>query len=348
MIGIIYGKVFGLFVEPIARGLRDAIRNAGGDAVILTIEAIAQRDARARQIDRYYVLPFDPPEGREPGEYLAELLLPRAKPIISFAVQDLCWDKIATQERLLGRGLPVPDTVISSDPDDVLAFVREHRFAILKEPRSAAGVGHLVLWIEDGELVGDCGSHRYRVQLVDSGEPTLAGDRFAYPAPYYVQRMVVDSGRRGVNAPQVLRAYVADHQVRFWTERYRESYSRPSDWIVNVSRGARYRFLHDVSDDAKKAALRAADILNLRFGVVDLVRTGSEGPYIIEVDTDSRHLFIDRGFRQLPEYRDIFDFDFFIAQALVADDEAAAQEARDKELPKPPPIARGYRPPRRR
>lgn len=336
MIAFLYGRAFGIFVEPVARTLRDAVVAAGSDAIVMTIEALRQRDPRAVIVDQVYVLPFDAPAGTEPAALVAELL-PKATIVNSFGAHDLCVDKIATQERLLGRGLPMPDTIITSDARDVYEFVYEHQFALLKEPRSCGGEGHLVVWIEDGEIYGDSGSHRYKLQLVPQGDRLVLGETMTYPPPYYVQRMVGGGGRK-VEPPQVLRAYVIDRQIKFWTERYRETYARPSDWIVNVGRGARYRFFADASDDAKKITLRAADILGIRFGVVDLVRTATDGPYIIEADTDGHRMFIDRSFRGLPEYRDIYDFDGAVAQALVADEEAAMEAALAKSTPKPPPV----------
>ena len=62
----------------------------------------------------------------------------------------------------------------------------------------------------------------------------------------------------------------------------------------------------------------AAEVMGVRFGAVDLIRTGSEGPYVLEVDTDGEHMIIDRQFKQLPEFRSVFDFDHHIAETLVA------------------------------
>lgn len=355
MIAIVYGAAGDVWLEPIALDLQRAIESAGGAALAISIEALARRRSGNHEIDRVYVLPFDPPAERTAEEYLYELL-PAARPIISFAVQDLCWDKIATQERLLGRGLSMPATVITSQPRDVAEFVRRHEYAIIKHPSSCGGSGHFVVWYEDGELLADCGSHRYRMQLVAAGEPSLTGDLFALPAPYYVQRLVGERGRKGLQPPQVLRAYIADEQVRFWTERYRDSYARPSDFIVNLARGARYRMLHEVSEDARKAAVRAADILGMRFGAIDFVRTSQDGPLILEAECDSYHVAVDRQFKQLPEYRDVHDFDTFIAQALVGDEELAREQQRDLEArraapeprPRPPRLPQRREPPQPR
>jgi glutathione synthase/RimK-type ligase-like ATP-grasp enzyme len=323
MIACVYGRAFAPFVEPAARDLCAAAASVGGEMRALTLEALLADRRLAADVHRLYVLPFDPPATMSPATMshagIVRELCPRAEVVISFALQDLCWDKIATQELLVERGLPVPDTLITSEPDDVHRFVQEHGFAILKERYACGGQGHVVLWLEDEELVGDGGSHRYRMELVSHGRRRLEGERLTYPAPFYLQRLVADIGPRGVFPGQVLRAYVIDGQIAFWTERYRDRYSRPSDWIINIGMGAKHRFLHDTSEEAKKVALRTAEVIGFRIGVVDLIRTGSDGPYVLEVDTDSYHMIIDRQFKHIPEYREFFNLDRYIAEALLVE-----------------------------
>jgi glutathione synthase/RimK-type ligase-like ATP-grasp enzyme len=122
-----------------------------------------------------------------------------------------------------------------------------------------------------------------------------------------------------LDAAQILRAYFVDQQLLFWTERYRHRIRRPSDFIISVAFGAKYRFLPGgVSEEARKVAMRAAEVLDVSIGVVDLIRSSDEGPAVLEVDTDGPNMMIDRSFKSLPDYRSTFDFDDFIAQALIA------------------------------
>jgi len=328
MIVCLYGRAFAPFVEPAVRDLSSAAAAAGGEIQPLTIEAAIADRQRREAAHRLYILPFDVPSSHEfPAEPAALIrnLFPRIDVATSFAVQDLCWDKIATQERLVDRGVPVPDTLTSAEPSEVYDFVRRHGFAIMKERFSCASQGHIVVWFDGDQLVGDSGSHEYRMELAIAGHRRLHGDRLVYPAPFYVQRLVADRGPRGINPGQVLRAYIVDNQVVFWSERYREHYLRPSDWLISVSRGARYRFVLNVSEEVKKIALRTAEVIGMRIGVVDLIRTGSQGPYVLEVDTDSHHMMIDRQFKEIPEYREFFDLDRYIAEALLV----------EPEMPKP-------------
>jgi len=327
MIACVYGRAFAPFVESVAHDLCAAAASVGGEMGSLTLEATMADPRRGADVHRLYVLPFDPPATMSAAAVIRKLF-PKAEVVTSFALQDLSWDKITTQELLLERGVPVPDTLITSEATDVHRFVQEHGFVMLKERYGCGGQGHVVLWFEDEELVGDSGNHRYKMQLVAHGHRRLDGERLTYPAPFYVQRLVADIGPRGVSPGQVLRAYIIDNQIAFWTERYRDRYSRPADWIINIGLGARYRFLHDTSEETKKVALRTAEVIGFRIGVVDLIRTASGGPYVLEVDTDSYHMIIDRQFKHIPEYRDFFNLDRYIAEALLI--EPAAPQPRGR------------------
>jgi glutathione synthase/RimK-type ligase-like ATP-grasp enzyme len=331
MIACLYGRACAPFVEPVVRDLSAAAAAAGGEIQPLTIEAALTDRERRAAVHRLYVLPFDPPPSTEwpaAPAALVRALFPRIDIATSFAVQDLCWDKVATQERLLDRGVPVPETLMSAEPAEVCEFVRAHGFAILKERFSCGGQGHIVMWFEGDQLVGDCGSHQYPLQLVTEGTRRLYGERLVYPGPFYVQRLVADLGPRGVTPGQVLRAYVVDNHVVFWSERYRDRYQRPSDWLINVARGAKYRFVLSVSEEVRKVALRSAEVIGMRIGVVDVIRTGSQGPYVLEVDTDGYHMMIDRQFKEIPEYREFFDLDRYIAEALLVEPEIPRPRTR--------------------
>ncbi len=334
MIACLYGRAFAPFVEPVVRDVRTAAAAGGAEIQPLTIETALADHRRRADVHRLYVLPFDVPPTAAAGlaatpATLVRALFPRVDIAVSFAVQDLCWDKVATEQRLLDRGVPVPDTLMSSDPSEVHDFVRRHGFVILKERHSCGGQGHIVAWFEDGQLVGDSASHQVRLELVPEGHRRLHGDCCVYPAPFYVQRLVADVGPRGVTPGQILRAYIVDNQVIFWSERYRDRYLRPSDWIISVSRGAKYRFVLNVSEEVKKVALRSAEVVGTRIGVVDLIRTGSQGPYVLEVDTDGYHMIIDRQFKDIPDYREFFNLDRYIAEALLVEPEIPKPRTRE-------------------
>lgn len=335
MIGCLYGRSAATWVEPVVRDLESAGRGAIRP---LSLESAQADPTLKADIHRLYVLPFDPPHelGKSPAPAqiasFVRQMFPKVEIFNSFPTQELCWDKLASQERLLHRGVPVPDTLVSSDPGDVLEFVREHGFAILKERFGCAGHGHVVLWRDGNELLGDGGSHQYRMELVSEGTRKVRDTTLLYPAPFYVQRLVTDgTASTGLVPGQLLRAYVVDGHVAFWTERYRERYVRPSDWIVNVSRGARYRFVLNVSEEARKVAVRAAEVVGMRAGAVDILRTSHEGHYVLEVDCDGRHMVVDRQFKNIPDYRDFFDFDRYLAESLLVeapDSQAPAADGR--------------------
>jgi glutathione synthase/RimK-type ligase-like ATP-grasp enzyme len=210
---------------------------------------------------------------------------------------------------------------LTNDPDEAKEFIIRHGHAVLKEPRSCAGHGHVVVFPDgEGNVVGEAYGRRYVVELQGTG----AGRRIShgvlhYPPPFLLQRLVATPGRGGVLRPaQILRAYIVDQQVLFWTERYRNRVRRPSDFIISVAFGAKYRFLPAVSEEVRKVAMRAAEVLDVRIGVVDLIRSSDEGPAVLEVDTDGPNMMIDRSFKSMPDYRPTFDFDDFIADTLIA------------------------------
>src|ERR1700693_1148740 len=98
MIACLYGRDFAPFVEPVVRDLCAAAAAAGGELQPLTIEAALADPERRAAVHRLYVLPFDAPA---PVATFIRNLFPRVEVVTSFAAQDLCWDKVATEERLL-------------------------------------------------------------------------------------------------------------------------------------------------------------------------------------------------------------------------------------------------------
>ncbi|MBI4516297.1 MAG: hypothetical protein HY699_10845 [Deltaproteobacteria bacterium] len=303
----------------------------------LTIERAlaehARSPSRLAQVSRVYVLPFDVPAAR-PAEApdtpaaLVRWLFGKAEVVNGFDTHEICWDKPGLVERWLNRGVALPDSLLSTSIEEATAFVREHEWVLLKHPRSCGGHGHyLVSRAADG-LVAEARRQRYELELVPAGaRPQIRGRLLRYPAPFFLQRLVADVNARGVLKPaQLLRAYIVDGQLAFWTERYRPHHRSASDWVVATGLGAKCRFVFSVGEEVQKLALRAAEVVDLRVGVVDLIRSSTEGAYALAAYTDGHHMIIDREFKQLPEFRDMFDFDRMIAELLVA--EPAPVEAR--------------------
>ena len=329
MLACLYGAGAAPFVEPVVADLQQAAAKRGADLFPLTLERVLARGGAWDEVERLYVLPFEIPPSLSAdlpptATQLVRALFPRARIVNPLATHELCFDKLATAERLLSRGVPMPSTLTTSDPEEAREFVRTHGQAILKEPRSCAGYGHLLLLCDEGgAILGESLGRRYLVELQASGEGRrLSHGVLEVRPPFLIQRLVANVGRGGKLTPaQVLRAYIVDGQVVFWTERYRSKVETPSDFIVSVALGARYRFLPAVSEEARKIAMRAAEVLDMRIGVVDLVRDASGGSSVLELDTDGPYMFIDRSFKKIPDYRDRFDFDDYIAEVLVAEEE---------------------------
>lgn len=351
----VYGATCAPFVESTAFALREHGAEFDAPIVPLTVEAALEEPWRWRHTERVYVLPFDVP-ARLPAEFppnaagLLRALFPHATVVNNPAAHELSWDKVASSERLLARSVPVPDTLITPVPDEAREFIAKQEQAILKAPRSCGGEGHLVVFIDDeGTIAGEMRGRRYVVELdADAAAIRLHDGVLTWPPPYFVQRLIAGVGRHGVlRPPQVLRAYLVDGRVVFWTERYRERFQRPSDFILNVSLGAKYRFLRGTSEEARKLASRAAEVLDVRIGVVDIVRAGSDGPYVLEVDSDGYHMMIDRSFTQMPEFRVTHDYDRYIAEFLatpvvdVGTRVLGRSEMPPRPRPKNPPFEKG-------
>jgi len=357
MIVCLYGRSCAAFVEPIALDLQDAASSLGTEIELLTIEAAVADRWNWRHASGLYVLPFDVPLGLPPSlpstrALLVHALFPEAQVLNDLATHELCWDRTAAAQRLLARGVPMPDSLISSDPKEVRSFILEHEHVILKAPRSSGGLGHLVLSAaEEDTLAGESLGRRYLIELEISGDRTRLEDGVLFiPGPFYVQKLIADVGRQGrMSPPQVLRAFIVDGQIAFWIELYREQVRRPSDFIITAALGARYRFLQAASDEARKIAARTAEVLGVRFGVVDLVRTGSDGPYPLSAHTDGPHMYIDRGFKEIPEFRPTHDFDRMIAEALSRPiPPPEVHRVGDTAWRRPVPDRRDHRPRRRR
>lgn len=356
MIVILYGAAAEPWVGPIAADIQRAAEARDGEIVALTLESALRARRAWESVRRLYVLPFDVPADLPEdlpldAEQLVRVLFPRAEVANAMATHALCWDKLAAARRLLERGVAMPETLITMDPEEARDFVRGHDQAILKEPRACGGHGHVVLFADQGgTIAGEMPGRRYAVEFVLSGVGRqLRHGVLSCPPPFYLQRLVTDVGRAGVLRPaQILRAYVVDGQIAFWSERRRDKIRRPADFIISATFGARYHFVRAVSDAAETIARRAAEALGLRIGAVDLIRAGDQGPFVLEADTDGQHLVVDRSFKQLPEYRDVFDLDRLIADVLLAPDtEVKTRTVGVERRERPYRPTRPRRPPRR-
>ncbi|MBI1816263.1 MAG: hypothetical protein HYR72_14895 [Deltaproteobacteria bacterium] len=357
MILCIYGRSSAPFTEPTARALHAAVEDLGGTLHPITLERAvaehAQDPAHWADVRRVYVLPFDVPS-RLPADApaapaaLIRWLMPRAEVFNSFDVHEICWDKPKLTEHWLQRGVRAPASLMTTSIEDATAFVQHHEWTILKATHTGGGHGDYVVTVAADGLVAEARGQRYELELVPAGAPPRIRDRqLLYPAPFFFQRLVADVGARGVLTPgQLLRAYIVDGQLLFWTESYREHYRSASDWIVATGSGAKYRFLFGVGEEPRKLAMRAAEAVSLRIGVVDIVRTASDGAYALSAHTDGHHLAIDREYKRLPEFRDAFDIDRFIAEALLTEPEPIKREVVEGQEP-PPPYTRVWRAPRR-
>jgi len=236
MIACLYGRTAEPFVASTVADLQAAAHARGGEIEAVSIESAVGGQRTWESITRLYVLPFDVPL-RLPAtlplapSQLIKALFPRADVVNSPLAHELSWDKLTMSRRLLERGVPMPESLITSDPEEAREFVRRHQQAILKEARSCGGHGHVVVFADaGGAIAGEVPGRRYAVEFEASGVGrSLAHGVLSCPPPFYLQRLVTGVGRGGALTPaQLVRAYVIDGQVVFYTERYRGRVRRPA------------------------------------------------------------------------------------------------------------------------
>lgn len=317
MIACVYGSAATAFVEPTVRDLARAAAADGIELVGVPIGRIAAPHASAMEdVALVYVLPFD--EAVDPAEVFLRAF-PKAHTVNATTAHEFSTDRVSLSERLLERGVPVPETLVTDSPEEARDFILQYEHAVLRDPRIRGhSSGYVVFCDADGTVVGETRDRRYVIELLASGlGRKLEHGVLAHPPPFFLQRMVTRVGRRGVLIPaQVLRAYVIDDRVPFWTETYRDRVRRPSDFLLTAETGAPRRFVQVVSSEADKLARRAAKAVGAPVAAVDIIRSDT-GYVVLDVVTDGRYVMIDRSFKNIPEFREAFDLDRHIAAALV-------------------------------
>jgi len=131
MIVCLYGQSAEPFVTPAVADLQRAAAARGGEITALAIEAAVHAPHPRPDVQRLYVLPFDVPPDLPrslpmAAPQLIEALFPRAELVNAPPTHELCWDKIAMARRLLECGVPMPDSLVSADPEEAIDFVRHH------------------------------------------------------------------------------------------------------------------------------------------------------------------------------------------------------------------------------
>jgi len=237
-----------------------AILNAGPGA--WAFEEHANRLARVLGVEvrdtpaRFnYLLAWDedaPPAG-------AELFVP-------FEAILVASDKRLQAEVFAAQGVPVPETHLLSEPDEVAALLSRwpEREWVLKYP------------------IG-CGASGHRMVRAGTAPPE------DWPLPYVVQEFI-----RMPN-PEVYRLYGVGGETFGWNVRRFPLGTRSSPWVAHAL-GARYADAGDPPREAKiaaRAALLAAG-LHASFGCVDLLHAEDGRWLVLEVGTDGLFNHVDR------------------------------------------------------
>ncbi len=323
MIACVYEDGASVFVEPVITGLSEVARRRRVDLAGVCLDHVLEREGVSFPgISTVYVLPCESLLERTGDDLVTVLgeVFPKAVTANGLTAHRLCNSRVDLDERLIERGIPVPETLLTSSAEEARDFVKKYEHAILREPRTlGAGGGTVVFCDEAGTLVGETRGRRYVMELADGGiGRRLEHGVMSYPPPFLLQRLITRVGRRGVLSPApVLRGFVVDDHVPFWVESYQDRVRRPSDFLLVPGMGANRRFIQVVSDEADKLVRRVAKVVGSDVAAVDLIRSDS-GYVVLDVVTDGPSMIIDRSFKRLPDFRDAFDLDLHIGELLVA------------------------------
>lgn len=176
----------------------------------------------------------------------------------------LCDDKTLTYAALKNSELPLPDTLICPAAFANIGFTN---FSFLQDAADTLGFPFV---IKAGR--GSFGSQVYLPQSMQEAQAIL---QLLSGEPILLQRFIKESSGRD------LRIYVAGGQVIAAMRRE----NREGDFRANIARGGS-AFAHTVSDEEKRLALAACDLLSLDFAGVDLLFS-KDGPLLCEVNSNA-------------------------------------------------------------
>ena len=162
-------------------------------------------------------------------------------------------DKFYTDALLTEAGVPTPPTVVCESVDDAVDAVREMGSVVIKP--IFGSMGHGLVRLSDPDTA-------WRVLRA------LAQVR----SVFYVQQ-AIDHGGRDV------RAFVCGGRVLGAIERI----APPGEWRSNVSRGATARPM-TLPPSWEALAVRAADVVGADYAGVDLLPSGDDDPFVLEVN----------------------------------------------------------------
>jgi len=168
-------------------------------------------------------------------------------------VIELTVDKLYTSGLLEQAGLPTPRTIVCEDSNDAMkAFAALGGDVVVKPLFGSMGRG--LVRVEDEELA-------YRVFKALDLERAV----------YYLQETIPHHGYD-------IRAFVIGGRIVAAMERVADS------WRTNVARGARARPVR-LTTEQEELCLRAAQILEVDYGGVDLLPAVSGEHYLVEVNS---------------------------------------------------------------
>lgn len=216
-----------------------------------------------------------------------------------------CLDKTVLYE--LGKGkIPMPDTLITNEPEEALAFLRKHGGTVLvKNNFGCGGEGHFFLMEERGLLNGKRDEQGFYVEFGEGFE-TQEG-RITLGKPYFVQQFIAN--KPPIN-DFVLRTYIVGNEVLMAIGRTKNP-KNLSESIISVSSGAKPT-IEELTDETNAFSLTVAELIGFEAGAVDFVFDKAGRPFVLEANCDGYQFYVGRPYALVGN-----GFDQKIAKRLV-------------------------------
>lgn len=217
------------------------------------------------------------------------------------------FDKPQFDEIFAKNGVIYPQSIITRSSAEAADFIRKHRIAIIKSRNDCGGAGHFI--VRDGlAYLGNKKLFLNFEEGMDEKRETARNNLFVSP-PFYIQKFLLPDDNC------VWRAYVVDLDVKFFSVRKRDFYESLGDYIINVTRGAKYYFSEGDSL-TRKLCNDFSKAIGLQIGAIDFIfHQGT--PYFLEVNCEGIWILVCRKFYEYPEYNPKrHNLDRFISEFL--------------------------------
>ncbi len=173
----------------------------------------------------------------------------------TYAVAEVCGNKLLTSTALVRDGVPTPQTAVAFTPESALAAIEQLGYPVILKP-PVGSWGRLLAKVNDRDAAEAVLSHKGQLGSF-------------HHSIFYIQEYIEKPGRD-------IRAFVVGDRV------VAASYRNAEHWITNTARGATSTHC-PVTPDIEGLALKAAGAVGGEVMGVDLIET-KDGLKVIEIN----------------------------------------------------------------